>query len=82
MRLSKARHNFGLASFFFSFFPLHTPGRHEARTQLLHCFYTTGCHVTVHRDVVLEFILVHATELFPVLVEIVVIVGQYDVTIA
>jgi hypothetical protein len=73
----------GIAIFFFSSsFRLHTPGRHEAHAQLLHCFYTIGCHVTVHRDIVLEYIFVHATELFPVLVEIVVIVGQYIVTIA
>jgi hypothetical protein len=45
-----------------------------ALAQLFHCINTSGHQVTVHRDVVVKFLVIHATERLPVVVENIVII--------
>jgi hypothetical protein len=44
-----------------------------ALAQLLHCINTAGHQVTVHRDIVVRFLIIHATELLPVMTKSTVI---------
>jgi hypothetical protein len=82
MRYGKVRHNFGFGVFPFLFAPTNS----VARTWLSHScstvLNTVGRQVTVHRDVVVKFLIIHATELSLVVLKsiIVIFIPHYDVT--
>jgi hypothetical protein len=65
----------------FLFFPFHTQGSQVALAWLLHRINTAGCPVTVHRHVVIKFLIINATELLPGVKRIIVIfIAQCNVT--
>jgi hypothetical protein len=59
----------GFGIFIFLFWPFYTLGSHVALAQHIHRINATGRQVTVDRDIVVKFLIIHATELLPVMVK-------------